>query len=65
MPEFGRVAPRSPPWETQGWVKADGVASIEDVAANLDTIVDASGYYVSRSLDDWMGTFMGHVAPPA
>jgi NAD(P)-dependent dehydrogenase (short-subunit alcohol dehydrogenase family) len=47
---------------TPGWV-ADGTPTVEDVAANLETIGDESGYAVPSDLLDWSAQFLSHLDP--
>jgi NAD(P)-dependent dehydrogenase (short-subunit alcohol dehydrogenase family) len=50
---------------TEGYVHEDGVATIEDVAANWDTINDETGYYVPADLMSWSGSFLKHQFAPS
>jgi hypothetical protein len=45
---------------TEGYVHADGPATVEDVAKNWDTINDEAGYYVPGDLLAWSGSFLKH-----
>lgn len=45
---------------TEGYVHQDGPATVEDVAANWDTINDEKDYYVPTDLMAWSGSFLGH-----
>jgi NAD(P)-dependent dehydrogenase (short-subunit alcohol dehydrogenase family) len=47
---------------TTGWV-AHGAPTVEDVAANFETIGDESGYAVPSDLLDWSARFLSHVDP--
>ena len=48
---------------TEGYVHADGPATVEDVAANWATINDESGYYVPGDLMAWSSRFLKHQLP--
>ncbi|WP_105972073.1 SDR family NAD(P)-dependent oxidoreductase [Streptomyces geranii] len=45
---------------TEGYVHEDGPATVEDVAANWDTINDEKDYYVPTDLMAWSGSFLKH-----
>jgi NAD(P)-dependent dehydrogenase (short-subunit alcohol dehydrogenase family) len=45
---------------TEGYLHDDGPASVEDLAANWDTINDETGYYVPSDLLSWSGSFLKH-----
>ncbi|WP_060887904.1 SDR family NAD(P)-dependent oxidoreductase [Streptomyces caniscabiei] len=45
---------------TEGYVHQDGPTTVEDVAANWDTINDEKGYYVPADLMSWSGSFLKH-----
>ncbi|MGW3651540.1 SDR family NAD(P)-dependent oxidoreductase [Streptomyces sp. NPDC000878] len=45
---------------TEGYVQEDGLATVEDVAKNWDTINDEKGYYVPSDLMGWSGSFLKH-----
>jgi NAD(P)-dependent dehydrogenase (short-subunit alcohol dehydrogenase family) len=45
---------------TDGYVKAELPATIEDVAANWDAINDEKDYYVPADLMSWSGAFLKH-----
>ncbi|MGY1502486.1 SDR family NAD(P)-dependent oxidoreductase [Streptomyces sp. QTS52] len=45
---------------TEGYVHQDGPATVEDVAANWDSINDEKGYYVPSDLMAWSGSFLKH-----
>jgi len=45
---------------TEGYVHADGPATIETVAENWDAINDEAGYYVPTDLMDWSASFLKH-----
>jgi len=46
---------------TPGWLAADGVPSVEDVAAHWAAINDESGYSVPADLMDWSAGFTAHL----
>ncbi|MBP2368884.1 SDR family NAD(P)-dependent oxidoreductase [Pseudonocardia parietis] len=48
---------------TPGYLHTDGAPTIEDVAANLDTVVDEKGYTVPADLGDFVSAFMSHLRP--
>jgi len=59
---FGRLFIAS----TEGYVHGgDGPATIEDVAANWDTVNDEKGYFVPSDVIAWSGTFLQHQFPSA
>jgi NAD(P)-dependent dehydrogenase (short-subunit alcohol dehydrogenase family) len=45
---------------TEGYVRQDGPATVEDVAENWNTINDETGYYVPADLMAWSGSFLKH-----
>ncbi|NEA65649.1 SDR family NAD(P)-dependent oxidoreductase [Streptomyces sp. SID12488] len=45
---------------TEGYVHQDGAATVEDVAANWDSINDEKDYYVPSDLMAWSGSFLKH-----
>jgi NAD(P)-dependent dehydrogenase (short-subunit alcohol dehydrogenase family) len=49
---------------TEGYRQAEpAAATVDDIAANWDTINDESGYYVPASLMDWAGRYLSHRTP--
>ncbi|WP_460062899.1 SDR family NAD(P)-dependent oxidoreductase [Streptomyces sp. YKOK-I1] len=50
---------------TEGYAHQGGPATVEDVAANWDTINDEKGYYVPSDLMAWTGAFLRHQFGPA
>ncbi|MDG9724352.1 SDR family NAD(P)-dependent oxidoreductase [Streptomyces sp. DH41] len=48
---------------TEGYVHQDGLATVEDVAANWDPINDEKDYYVPTDLMSWSGAFLKHQFP--
>ena len=46
---------------TEGYVRADGDPTPEDVAANWATINDEAGYSVPADLPDWAAEYMKHL----
>lgn len=50
---------------TVGYVHPDGDPTIEDVAANFDTINDEAGYWLPPDLKGWSSRFLEHLGPGA
>jgi len=48
---------------TQGYVHPTADPTVEDIAANWDTINDEAGYFVPADLMGWSAVFMSHLAP--
>ena len=48
---------------TPGYLHTGGEPAIEDVAANLDLVIDEKGYTVPASLGDFTTSFLAHLAP--
>jgi hypothetical protein len=46
---------------TDGFVDPSGAPTPEAVAANWDTVNDASSYTVPKDLPDWSRTFLRHL----
>jgi len=57
---FGRFA-RMFVAQTEGYVHAGSVPTIEDVAENWKAINDESGYYLPADLTAWSAAFMNHL----
>lgn len=50
---------------TEGYLHPEGIATVEDVASNWESINDEAGYYVPADLMGWSGSFLKHLYAPA
>jgi NAD(P)-dependent dehydrogenase (short-subunit alcohol dehydrogenase family) len=50
--------------ETEGWVAADGAATVEDVVGHWAAINDESHLHVPADLVSWSRAFLSHLGPP-